>query len=384
MYKNNILVEVKGKNVYEFLKRIFKLKINLLEIHYIDIHTLELLISNTDYEKLKDMKTTYTFEIKKIYGMNLILFKIKKHAIFILAFLLSIFFLLFLTSRITEVEIIHSDKNLRELIFYALKNQDIKEHSFIKKYSEIEKIKKNILEEYKDKIEWLEIKRVGTKYVVRIEERIIPSKKEELENSHIVSSSHAIIKSIEATKGDIVKNINDYVKPGDILISGEIKLNEEVKQYINATGIVFGEVWYHVTSEYPYNYEEVIETGKKHTIYTFSFLSKKIEFTLHPYKEKKSNIKPILKHNLFPIFLSKEEQKEVMIKKENLTKEEAIKKALEEIEKKIKESLKEKEYIISIKKLKVEENNSKIILEAFVSVYKNIGVSKKIEVSSEE
>ena len=145
LYKNNILVEVKGKNVYEFLKRILKLKINILEINYKDIHTLELLISNKDYEKLTHMKTTYTFEIKKIYGMNLILFKIKKHAIFILAFILSIFFLLFLTNRITEVEIIHSDKNLRELIFYALKKEDIKEHSFVKKYSEIEQIKKNIL-----------------------------------------------------------------------------------------------------------------------------------------------------------------------------------------------------------------------------------------------
>ncbi len=63
---------------------------------------------------------------------------------------------------------------------------------------------------------------------------------------------------------------------------------------------------------------------------------------------------------------------------------EATKKALEEIKKKIEDSLNEKEYIISIKKLKVEENNSKIIVEAFVSVYKNIGERKNAEIISRE
>ena len=52
---------------------------------------------------------------------------------------------------------------------------------------------------------------------------------------------------------------------------------------------------------------------------------------------------------------------------------------LQEIEEKINANLTIKEHIIDIKKLKVEENNSKIILETFVTVYKNIGTKEKIE-----
>lgn len=384
MRNDKCLVEIKGKNVYEFLKRLLKLNINLLEINYKDIHTLNVLITLKDYEKLEKIKTTYKFQIKKIYGVNLFIYKLKKHSIFLLCFIISIIFLIFLTNRITEVEVIHSDKFIRELLTSILEKEDIKKYSNIKSYEKIKEIKKNILENYNDKIEWVEIKRVGTKYIVRVEERILREKQKELENSNIVSNSNAIIKSIEATKGEIIKNINDYVKPGDIIISGEIKLNEEVKKYIVASGSVYGEVWYNVTVEYPYYYEEIKETGKTKEVYTISFLSKKIELTKKPFKEKKIETKNILKHNIFPISINKEKQKEVNIIKENLTKEEAIKKAITQIEKKVKESLKEKEYIISIKKLKVEENNSKIILEAFVSVYKNIGVSEKIEIPSEE
>ena len=106
--------------------------------------------------------------------------------------------------------------------------------------------------------------------------------------------------------------------------------------------------------------------------------------TRNPFEEKKIRAKTILKNNVFPISFQYETQKEVVTIKQNLTKEEAINKALEEIKKKIEESLKEKEYIISIKKLKVEENNSKIIVEAFVSVYKNIGVRQNAEIISRE
>ena len=224
----------------------------------------------------------------------------------------------------------------------------------------------------------------GTKYIVRLEERILPNKKEEKLPSHIVSNSYAIIKNVEATKGVILKQKDSYVKPGDIIISGDIYLNEEVKEQIVAEGSVYGEVWYTTTIEYPYYYEEVKETGKTKKVYTFTFLNKRIEFTTNRFKEKKITAKTILKNNVFPISFQYEKQKEVITIKQNLNKEEATKKALEEIKKKIEESLKEKEKIISIKKLKVEENNSKIIVEAFVSVYKNIGERQNATIISRE
>lgn len=382
--KDNYLVSIEGKNVYEFLKRIIKEDIEIKKISYQDIHHLFLLLSKEDYKTLTKIKTSYKIKIKKAYGRALIKQFLKKHAFYLFSLCIAFSFLFFLTHIITEVEVIHTDKKLREALTEVLEKEQIKKGSFTKSYGQIQEIKKKIMEKYKENIEWVEIEQVGTKYIVRLEERILPIKEVEKVPSHIVSNSYAIIKEVEATKGVIMKQKESYVKPGDILISGDIYLNEELKDQVASEGTVYGEVWYTTTVEYPYFYEEVKETGKTKRVYTFTFLNKRIELTRNPFKEKKISAKTILKNNVFPISFQYETQKEVVTIKQDLTKEEAINKALEEIKKKIEESLKEKEYIISIKKLKVEENNSKIIVEAFVSVYKNIGVRQNAEIISRE
>lgn len=382
--KDNYLVSIEGKNVYEFLKRIIKEGIEIKKITYKDIHHLFLLVSKEDYKILTKIKTSYKIKIKKAYGKALIKQFLKKHAVYLFSLCIAFFFLFFLTHIITEVEVIHTDKKLREALTETLEKEKIKKGCFTKSYEQVQEIKKKIMEKYKENIEWVEIERIGTKYIVRLEERILPLKEQENAPSHIVSNSHAIIKNVEATRGVIIKQKDTYVKPGDIIISGDIYLNEELKDQVASEGTVYGEVWYTTTVEYPYLYEEVKETGKTKKVYTFTFLNKRIEFTKNSFKEKKITAKTILKNNVFPISFQYEKQKEVITIKQNLNKEEATKKALEEIKKKIEASLEEKEYIISIKKLKVEENNSKIIVEAFVSVYKNIGERQNAEIINRE
>lgn len=81
-----------------------------------------------------------------------------------------------------------------------------------KSYSEVEKIEKEILNNNKDNLEWLEIIRNGTKYTVRVEERIINKEIDDNKNYDIVSSKNAVIRVIEAESGEKVRDINTYVK----------------------------------------------------------------------------------------------------------------------------------------------------------------------------
>ena len=127
----------------------------------------------------------------------------------------------------------------------------------------INKIKKQILEKHKNRIEWLEIENVGTKYIIRVEERILNNIEENGSPRDIVAKKDAIIKRIDAYSGEVLKNKLDYVRRGDIIISGNIHLNEEVKNHVEAKGKVYGEVWYKVSLEYPLHYEEVTYTNKK-------------------------------------------------------------------------------------------------------------------------
>lgn len=94
---------------------------------------------------------------------------------------------------------------------------------------------------------------------------------------HIISKKDAIIKKIVATSGEVVKNVDTYVKKGDIIVSGDIKLNDNTKDIIRANAKVYGEVWYKVNITMPFNYKEEVYTSNKITNYSFSFLDKNIK-----------------------------------------------------------------------------------------------------------
>ena len=80
--------------------------------------------------------------------------------------------------------------------------------------------------------------------------------------------------SIEATTGEVVKRKNDYVKKGDILISGKIMKGNEVSKLVQASGKIYGEVWYNIKVEHPLIHQIKKETGKQHKSYTIIFFNK--------------------------------------------------------------------------------------------------------------
>ena len=376
---NTTLINIKGKNIYTYLKYLLKADINIIRCDYINIHEVNILLDNKDLEKVLNLKTSYEIKIIRTNGIKHIKYILKKNKHFLIIFIMSFLFLMYLTTVITKVEVIHSDKKIRELLSKELEKYDIKNNSRTKTYKQINDIKEKILKDYKDKIEWIEIIKEGTKYIVKVEERILTNTDKTDEKYNIVANNNAIIKEISAEKGEIIVKKEQYVRKGDILIRGDIYLNETKKDTINAQGEVYGEVWYKVTSEYPKYYEEVKDTKSRKKVYTITILNRRIEITRKKYKIKRIKEKTILKSNILPIKLSKEYQTKQEKITKSYTKEEAINKALQEIEEKINSNLTIKEHIIDIKKLKVEENNSKIILETFVTVYKNIGTKEKIE-----
>ena len=176
------------------------------------------------------------------------------------------------------------------------------------------------------------------------------------------------------TNGVSLVNVNDYVKKGDTLISGDIKLNDELKGNISSDGKVYGEVWYNVKVEYPFHYKEIKETGNNKNIYVLKFLNKNIELSFNKFKDKKIEEKQII--NYYPFSLVKQKQKEVEIIDDIYTEEEVIKKAEEKAKKQIEKNLQENEYIIYQKNLLINIKDSKIILDIFFSVYKDIGIVK--------
>lgn len=373
MFSNCIKIKVIGKNIERFIKRLHNEKIEMLEIKYINYKEINIKIYEKDYELVEKLKTIYEIEIIELYGLLKLKQKIKENLVVILSVFIGCIIIYFLSNTIFTIEVIHSNSSLRNLIYEELENNGIEKYKFKKSYDEIQKIKENIINKYKDEIEWIEIEEDGTKYIVRLEERIINNTKEDEIPRNIVAKKDAIIISINGLSGEVIKNKNDYVKKGDIIISGEIKLYDEVKKRVKANGEVYGEVWYKASVEYPLNYYEKKKTGKEKHVFTITFLNKKynlFDFDLYKNEEIEENI--IVKNDIIPFKLSFNKVEELNIIDQKLTIEEAKEKAIDEVKNKIESKLKDKEHVIDVKCLKSETKDSKIILELFITVCENI------------
>lgn len=372
MFENKYLVQIEGHDTKRFVRNLMKLHINLLKIHFKE-NVCQILVCEKDYKKLIELKTIYTLKLLKVYGPISILFEIRKKKFFFLFLLFGLAILFGLSQMIFEVEVIHTKKEIRDLISEELKSYGITPLHFQVSFDRKEQIRSEILKKHQDKLEWLEIEKEGTKYIIKVEERKLNPPEQQYPTQNIVAKKDGIITRIEAENGEIVVKKNDYVKKGDILITGVIKNKEEPKAMIAATGNVYAETWYKATITIPLTYHEEKLTGRSKKTIRLSFLGKDFSlFDFSPYKEKRREDTPILKHPLLPISLTYSLEKELEVIDKNYTKEEAIARANEMAKEKVLSMLDKNARIISQKDLKIIEENSKIIVEVFLKAEENI------------
>ena len=375
---SKISLNIKGKNINRFIKKLRTKKIEILSLKYKNPNEADIIIYKKDYETVLKIKSIYEITELDVFGLIKIKRKIKisKHLI-ILTIIAFAVFLLF-THVVFDIEVIHSNKDIRNLLLNELKEEGIKKLSFKKSYNEISKIKEKILNKYPDKIEWLEIEETGTKYTVRVEERTLVKKDENNTPRNIIAAKDGVLKKVIAEKGDIVKDMNEYVKKGDMIINGELIFNEKVTGKVRAEGKAYAEVWYVTKTEYPFATYTETETGKTKDVYALKFLNHTFEFNLHKFKTKKIKETDIIKHPLIPLKLVRQKQKETKVTDQILTAEQAIENAKEKAENNIKKNLSKDEYIIRSKYLKSTVKESIVEVEMFFAVYEDITDYKEI------
>lgn len=380
IFSSSIKIKVTGRNINNFLKRLINNNINIEKVIPISHKEIDLIINYQDLDKVLKLKTIYNIKIVRYYGKLRIIKRIKKDIFILSSLLISLLLIYTLSNVIFKVEVIHSNKNIIKLVTKELEDNGIKKYKFVKNYQEIEKIKNKILEENKDTLEWLEIIREGTKYTIRVEERIINNKPKDNKIYNIVASKNAVIKNIYAESGEKIRSINTYVKKGDIIISSDITLPNNEKISKTASGKVQGEVWYNINIEYPYQYHEIKYTGNKKKVLVLNLLNKRISFfDFHKYKNFNRNIKYIFNNNITPISLIYEDEYETNIINEvydyNTAKEKAITKAKDKILEKY-PNIKD---ITNIKIIKEEDKKNKISLNLFVTCLEDITEYQEID-----
>ena len=363
---NKIKIKVTCRNSKRFIEELILNNINLYDIN-INNNVIEAIIDKNELDKINDIKLVHKISIIEYYGINKIVYLIKKYKIFVLSILVGIIINILLSNIVFKVEVDTPNKKLEKIILSDLDNYGIKKFNLKKSYTKISQIKELILKRENKKIEWLEIEEHGTKYIVKVEPKKINKKEDKCIERNIISKKNAVITKIISDEGEIVKKKNDYVEKNEVLISGLIHNKEKIVSKKCAVGKVYGEVWYKVKLEIPttYNEEELLNNHSYGV--SINWLNKKYDIN-HKYPQYEKKEYNIIGTNLINLNIKyvKYIQKKIIQKRYSIKSLE--KKAHQETEKQVKSRGK----ILNKKVLKKTKKNSKIIIDVFVSVEEDI------------
>jgi len=373
---NLILIKIDGYSYNEVVRFLLKRNIFYKDLTSKDNY-VTLIIKLTDYKKVK--REIASAKIIKYLGVNGFLSWFKRHCVILLSFILSYAVLLALSNVIFDIEIVTSNQELKRVISLYLDDYNIKKYKFMKSSEELNKIKEEILSENKDTLEWIEFERTGTKYTINLTERIINAKDGEKVPSDIVASKDATILYMVTKSGTRIKDLNEVVKKGEVIISGNIMKDENLVEQVEADGEVFGETWYTVTTTVPYTHVEYEKTGTTINHIYMNIFGKKITLMGKYETNESMNTTTVLLDKPYLFFNIMKEQKELYkYVTHNLSEEEAYEEAIKRSDKGVEDSLDYGEYIIDKKVLKKNVYSSKIEVEVFYKVYESIGEKQEI------
>ena len=364
---NHIFIKITTRTPYQMIKTFRNLKINIYNITYNKDNVI-FEIDKKNYPKIQ--KNYHATVIKGDFFQSItLLIKNKLPKIISLVF----FFILISIYQnfIIKIDIITEDTQIRELIQKELLHNDFLPYHFKKSASTINKLKNKIINNNKDQIEWLNIEQIGMKYQINVEPKVTITPVKDQHKCHIIARKDATITKIISSKGEEVKEINDNVKKGDIIINGTIKLNEQDIAKTCATGHVYGKTWYTVHITTTKTYEKIIPQTKIRYNLLFEHHNQKNKIFRSRLKDHLDENKKIFSFFGYKLLFQKEHEISKEIKE--YTPEELDKKVNELINAKIKNITHQENSILDKKVLKKEENNSTISIDIFIVAEEEIG-----------
>lgn len=377
---NNLLwIKAPCNNYGNLIIKLQYLNINIRDIKY-NNKVIHLLVTDADFQKISKYLISYKFVKDRSMGFNKIKESILGNWILLVSVIMGTIVFSFAHNLILEINVNHESKEIRELIQDELDSYGIKVLTLKKDYQRMDKIKKEILDKYPRKLDWLEFSLDGMILNVNVEERIITDISKDDKKCNIVAKKSGVINDILVYQGESLVMINDYVREGDTLITGIIKYNDEDKRMICASGEVYATTWYTVSVSVPFEYNEYEYTGRSKYNFVWEHEGVKKNILRDRFDSYESNYQTILDIFDFKLYLDKEKETKKITKKyePDQALEVGVNKAVDSVRVKMGEF----DSIIDKKVLKKSINDSTMDIEVFIVLKELISMEEKIELEN--
>lgn len=260
-YFNHSLISLEVFDPCFTLDKLHNKNIKIYNFKKIDKYHYSFITHNKNVKIIKNEFNSFKL-IKKTGIINIIKNNLIRLST-IISIIISLLFFYTLNNLIMDININGDFSSLNSVIEKELLNYNLIKYKKRKTNEELLKIEKEIAIELYDLIEWIEIKNQGLNVEVRFLKR-----REAIKNVNtkkaIYSTKEGIVKNFNIEKGNKMVNINDYICPGQLLISGYIKDTKENEKFIGAKGSVYAYTWY--------NYSLSIDAKNKDEITVYTLL----------------------------------------------------------------------------------------------------------------
>jgi similar to stage IV sporulation protein len=202
-------------------------------------------------------------------GIPFFIKKLIKNAGFPIGALLFLIFIFLLSNMVWDIKITGAKPDLEYKILKQLNNQGIKRGAlqfFIPSPQEIQKT----LTDTNSEITWVGVNVKGTVLHFRIVEKIIQKPSAKIPPRHLVANKKAVVEKIFVEKGQALVSMNDFVEPGQLLVSGLVGKDKKFRK-VAVKAEVIGETWYKSLVEVKLNRQIEVLTGENYTNYSLQY-----------------------------------------------------------------------------------------------------------------
>ncbi|MFD2630865.1 sporulation protein YqfD [Oceanobacillus kapialis] len=352
--------------------------------------------------KLRDVKyirklnkqTNYKLKFIDRKGYPFMLRRFVRRKELLLGVVLSMFLILFLSNIIWEVKITGVPKDIEEKISKQLEKDGIHPGAWIFSLKSPNEIQQQLVKDVPELL-WVGVEQKGTTFTLEGVEKIIVEEEEPVGPRDLVATKKGVIKKMYVSNGVAQVQVNDYVEPGDTLVSGVIndstseeekedKGEQENRELVAADGEIIATTWYEVNVTAPLQTSSENLTGakeKKFSLKTGDFHLPIWGFGTPDYEaiHRETNETPIqfLKWEL-PIHFVETILSEKTYTNVERSKEDSIKAGIEQAKQELALQLGPEAVIVSEKVLHETIENGKVKLNLYINVEENIAKAQPL------
>ncbi|WP_082233797.1 sporulation protein YqfD [Halobacillus massiliensis] len=378
-----ITIEVSGEYIEPFIRTCVQKGSHISNVKYISEHKVQMTIRLEDWTTFRRLRKRFRcrIKIKSAGGLPFFIQRMKKQTALWVAILCSFLAVILMANMLWSIKIDGLTPEVETEVQTQLKSYGIKPGKLTFSMKKPREVQRLLLEDVSDLL-WIGVKKQGTSYQLYGVMETNYDEAEDPKPSNIVASKKGMITKMFISKGRPVVEVNDIVKKGSLLATGELK--EESGEFVESVGTVMAETWYRAEIELPKKQEVYLTDGNSTASFALKLGKVKIPVWGFWHKEAEDQREELFTRNLhilnweLPFQIQETITYNREYKNHNLSKKQVLEKARESAGKSLLNQLGEEAEIIEGKILHERNDRGKVKLILLFKVNENIAETKYV------